>query len=85
MLPELMILGFISLLLTIGKETISDICIPSKVARTWHPCNEDKPDDSFYDPCLKKVYIYVNFYMHIRVVAHLFTSLCRINPTTTYL
>ncbi|KAI3761783.1 hypothetical protein L1987_52205 [Smallanthus sonchifolius] len=51
---ELMLLGFISLLLTVGQEPISDICIPSKVARTWHPCNDDSPDDKFYDPCLKK-------------------------------
>lgn len=51
---ELMILGFISLLLTVAQGPISDICIPSKVARTWHPCNIDKRDDEYYDPCLKK-------------------------------
>ncbi|KAI3751469.1 hypothetical protein L2E82_22556 [Cichorium intybus] len=51
---ELMILGFISLLLTVGQGPISDICIPSKVARTWHPCTTDRPDDYYYDPCLKK-------------------------------
>ncbi|KAL4556674.1 hypothetical protein LXL04_034830 [Taraxacum kok-saghyz] len=51
---ELMILGFISLLLTVGQGPISDICIPSKVARTWHPCKSDKADDYYYDPCLKK-------------------------------
>lgn len=51
---ELMILGFISLLLTVGQGPISDICIPSKVARTWHPCNNKKADNEYYDPCLKK-------------------------------
>ncbi|KAI3508667.1 hypothetical protein L1887_23676 [Cichorium endivia] len=51
---ELMILGFISLLLTVGQGPISDICIPSKVARTWHPCKRNKADDYYYDPCLKK-------------------------------
>ncbi|KAK9070496.1 hypothetical protein SSX86_010898 [Deinandra increscens subsp. villosa] len=51
---ELMILGFISLLLTVGQQPISEICIPRKVARTWHPCNDDSADEDFYDPCLKK-------------------------------
>ncbi|XP_052623392.1 MLO-like protein 12 isoform X2 [Lactuca sativa] len=51
---ELMILGFISLLLTVGQGPISDICIPSRVARTWHPCNRKTSDDDYYDPCLKK-------------------------------
>ncbi|XP_019465268.1 PREDICTED: MLO-like protein 6 [Lupinus angustifolius] len=40
---ELMLLGFISLLLTIGQSLISKICISEKVARTWHPCS-DKED-----------------------------------------
>ncbi|KAK3222034.1 hypothetical protein Dsin_009059 [Dipteronia sinensis] len=35
---ELMVLGFISLLLTIGQSYISKICIPSKVANTMLPC-----------------------------------------------
>ncbi|KAJ0453295.1 hypothetical protein HanHA300_Chr15g0588771 [Helianthus annuus] len=51
---ELMLLGFISLLLTVGQEPIASICISSKVARTWHPCNDDSADTDFYDPCLKK-------------------------------
>ncbi|XP_076900576.1 MLO-like protein 12 [Bidens hawaiensis] len=51
---ELMLLGFISLLLTVGQEPISKICISSEVARTWHPCNDDSKDTDFYDPCLKK-------------------------------
>ncbi|XVE59800.1 hypothetical protein DITRI_Ditri05aG0075900 [Diplodiscus trichospermus] len=37
---ELMLLGFISLLLTVGQGSISDICISNKVGATWHPCNK---------------------------------------------
>ncbi|KAK4355446.1 hypothetical protein RND71_024417 [Anisodus tanguticus] len=35
---ELMVLGFISLLLTFGQNYIADICIPEKVADTMLPC-----------------------------------------------
>ncbi|KAK9127287.1 hypothetical protein Syun_016084 [Stephania yunnanensis] len=34
---ELMLLGFISLLLTVGQGPISRMCIPENVADTWHP------------------------------------------------
>ncbi|XP_068636336.1 MLO-like protein 6 isoform X1 [Aristolochia californica] len=33
-----MLLGFISLLLTVAQGQISKICIPERVANTWHPC-----------------------------------------------
>ncbi|KAH8501705.1 hypothetical protein H0E87_016476 [Populus deltoides] len=36
---ELMLMGFISLFLTILQGPISDICIPKSVAATWHPCD----------------------------------------------
>ncbi|XP_061354946.1 MLO-like protein 6 [Gastrolobium bilobum] len=39
---ELMLLGFISLLLTVGQGPISRICISEKVAGTWHPCRIKK-------------------------------------------
>ncbi|KAK7261383.1 hypothetical protein RIF29_27692 [Crotalaria pallida] len=42
---ELMLLGFISLLLTVGQGPISRICISEKVAGTWHPCSSNKNDD----------------------------------------
>ncbi|XP_027345185.1 MLO-like protein 6 isoform X1 [Abrus precatorius] len=42
---ELMLLGFISLLLTVGQAPISRICISEKVAGTWHPCS-DKEENS---------------------------------------
>ncbi|KAF5742530.1 MLO-like protein 6 [Tripterygium wilfordii] len=35
---ELMLMGFISLLLTIGQEPISQICISKSIGATWHPC-----------------------------------------------
>uniref|UniRef100_A0A6N2MBT4 MLO-like protein n=2 Tax=Salix viminalis TaxID=40686 RepID=A0A6N2MBT4_SALVM len=50
---ELMLMGFISLLLTILQGPISDICIPENIAATWHPCSKNqekqkvaKADDS---------------------------------------
>ncbi|KAJ0256778.1 MLO-like protein 2 [Hirschfeldia incana] len=36
---ELMLMGFISLLLTIGQTPISNICISQSVASTMHPCS----------------------------------------------
>ncbi|KAJ6357903.1 hypothetical protein OIU78_005687 [Salix suchowensis] len=39
---ELMLMGFISLLLTILQGPISDICIPENIAATWHPCSANK-------------------------------------------
>ncbi|KAK4252976.1 hypothetical protein QN277_010820 [Acacia crassicarpa] len=39
---ELMLLGFISLLLTVLQQPISNICISEKVAATWHPCEVPK-------------------------------------------
>ncbi|XP_019199042.1 PREDICTED: MLO-like protein 6 [Ipomoea nil] len=37
---ELMLLGFISLLLTVLQEPISNICIPASVGDSWHPCKK---------------------------------------------
>ncbi|KAF6134641.1 hypothetical protein GIB67_002042 [Kingdonia uniflora] len=37
---ELMLLGFISLLLTVAQTPISNICIPESVANSWHPCSK---------------------------------------------
>ncbi|XP_062082032.1 MLO-like protein 6 [Humulus lupulus] len=41
---ELMLLGFISLLLTVGQGPISNICISKKVGATWHPCNQEQEE-----------------------------------------
>lgn len=35
---ELMVLGFISLLLTFGQNYIAEVCIPKKYANTMLPC-----------------------------------------------
>jgi mlo protein len=36
---ELMLLGFISLLLVVLQTPVSEICIPRNIAATWHPCS----------------------------------------------
>ncbi|KAL2328641.1 hypothetical protein Fmac_022068 [Flemingia macrophylla] len=41
---ELMLLGFLSLLLTVGQGLISRICISEEVAGTWHPCSKEDED-----------------------------------------
>ncbi|KAH6804010.1 Seven transmembrane MLO family protein [Perilla frutescens var. frutescens] len=52
---ELMLLGFISLLLTILQDPLSNICVPRKVGHSWHPCQyTDSNAGKYYDPCLKK-------------------------------
>ncbi|KAK6926814.1 Mlo-related protein [Dillenia turbinata] len=43
---ELMLLGFISLLLTVGQGLITSICIPESAAATWHPCNKKQESNS---------------------------------------
>lgn len=37
-----MLLGFISLLLTVGEGSITSICVSEKVGSTWHPCHDDQ-------------------------------------------
>ncbi|RDY06645.1 MLO-like protein 12, partial [Mucuna pruriens] len=39
---ELMLLGFLSLLLTVLQDPISKICVTEKVGSTWHPCASPK-------------------------------------------
>ncbi|PNX82794.1 MLO-like protein 6-like [Trifolium pratense] len=46
---ELMLLGFISLLLTVGEGLISKICISEKVAATWHPCNNNVDEEEDHE------------------------------------
>lgn len=41
---ELMLLGFISLLLTIGQGPISSICVPAKVATIMLPCSKNNKE-----------------------------------------
>ncbi|KAL4302526.1 hypothetical protein GQ457_10G004660 [Hibiscus cannabinus] len=44
---ELMLLGFISLLLTVGQSSISNICISEEIAATWHPCSKKEDEKLF--------------------------------------
>lgn len=39
---ELMLLGFISLLLVVLQTPVSGICIPTNIHATWHPCNSQQ-------------------------------------------
>lgn len=39
-----MLLGFISLLLTVGQGPISDMCISRKIGSTWHPCSKEEEE-----------------------------------------
>ncbi|XP_057979553.1 MLO-like protein 12 [Malania oleifera] len=43
---ELMLLGFISLLLTVLQGEISKICIPKSAGDTWHPCDKKAAEES---------------------------------------
>nr|XP_011460878.1 PREDICTED: MLO-like protein 1 isoform X2 [Fragaria vesca subsp. vesca] len=40
---ELMLLGFISLLLTVFQDSIEKFCISKKLASHWLPCKEEEP------------------------------------------
>ncbi|XP_039051410.1 MLO-like protein 6 [Hibiscus syriacus] len=42
---ELMLLGFISLLLTVGSGTITGICISERLGSTWHPCPTNREEN----------------------------------------
>ncbi|KAM0938816.1 hypothetical protein DsansV1_C22g0172061 [Dioscorea sansibarensis] len=58
---ELMLMGFISLLLTVGQGPISKICVPKSVGNSWHPCSKDEEssitdfEDVSSDKCASKV------------------------------
>ncbi|CAL1404747.1 unnamed protein product [Linum trigynum] len=43
---ELMLLGFISLLLTVFQNRINSICIPKHLAEEWLPCNKEDESES---------------------------------------
>lgn len=44
---ELMLLGFISLLLTVGTSYVAKICVPKDLGHKWLPC--DKSSDDGHD------------------------------------
>lgn len=43
-LSELMLLGFISLLLTVGTSYVAKICIPERFGNKWLPCDSGDYD-----------------------------------------
>ncbi|KAL6578251.1 hypothetical protein OROMI_010579 [Orobanche minor] len=60
---ELMILGFISLILTFGQNYITRICIPERYANTMLPCNLKRPhlnEVSHYQNDLKRLILHGN-------------------------
>lgn len=44
-----MLLGFISLLLTVGQSLITNICISKEVGATWHPCSKKQEEKKYSD------------------------------------
>lgn len=48
-----MLLGFISLLLTVGQGQIAKICVSEAVANSWHPC--DKKHEKSKDGVEKEI------------------------------
>ncbi|CAK9183240.1 unnamed protein product, partial [Ilex paraguariensis] len=44
---ELMLLGFVSLLLTVGQGPISEFCIPKSVGNSWHSCDKKQEDTKY--------------------------------------
>ncbi|XP_058215936.1 MLO-like protein 6 [Rhododendron vialii] len=46
---ELMLVGFISLLLTVGQGTISEICVSEAIGATWHPCDSKQESTKYGD------------------------------------
>lgn len=46
---ELMLLGFISLLLTVGQNLIAEICVTTSVGNSWAPCSKTKSSADYYD------------------------------------
>ncbi|KAM7504455.1 hypothetical protein LguiB_003359 [Lonicera macranthoides] len=53
---ELMLLGFISLLLTVTQDYVSKICVPKSIGNSWHPCDDSKyaKDPNYADLCEPK-------------------------------
>ncbi|KAG5404505.1 hypothetical protein IGI04_010624 [Brassica rapa subsp. trilocularis] len=44
---QLMLLGFISLLLVVLQTPVSQICIPERIAATWHPCSSHQESTKY--------------------------------------
>ncbi|KAK4578863.1 hypothetical protein RGQ29_028796 [Quercus rubra] len=70
---ELMILGFISLLLIVFQAPITDICIPKSVGATWHPCKkrykESKEERDSQDKGRKLLQLWDSGFVSRRILA----------------
>lgn len=67
LVAELMLMGFISLLLTLGQTTISKICIPEGIAYSMLPCRKEESTATGSDHCSKQVNrkLYHSLIVHI--------------------
>ena len=61
-----MLMGVISLLLTVGQNPISKICIPKEMAYTMLPCKKEVSAASGGDNCSKQV----NTALHPGLILH---------------
>lgn len=52
---DLMLLGFISLLLTVSEKQIANICIPEGVAESFLPCQSLTSDEEEESKCQEQV------------------------------
>ncbi|KAL4387221.1 hypothetical protein GQ457_09G002740 [Hibiscus cannabinus] len=51
---ELMLLGFVSLLLTVSEKSIANICIPKNVGETFRPCSDPSNEGEEEAKCLEQ-------------------------------
>ncbi|XP_038889732.1 MLO-like protein 11 isoform X1 [Benincasa hispida] len=78
MKEELMLLGFISLLLTATSSSIANICIPSKFYNTpFTPCTKAEADEQEDDSSSEERKLYTN-----SVLPHLFRRMLNVNKKT---
>ncbi|KAL0540783.1 hypothetical protein IC582_020797 [Cucumis melo] len=78
MKEELMLLGFISLLLTATSSSISNICIPSKFYNTpFTPCTKAEADEHEDDSSSEERKLYT-----ASVLPHLFRRMLNVNKKT---
>ncbi|XP_047955237.1 MLO-like protein 12 isoform X1 [Salvia hispanica] len=83
---ELMLLGLMSLLLSILQQYLSELCVPYNVGHSWHPCKE-KSGKQYQDPCPKDKVQLVSAYginqLHIFIfalaVSHIICSVTTLN------
>ena len=77
---ELMLLGFISLLLTATSSTIANICIPSKFYdSTFAPCTRSEIDEELEDDSSKerKLLVASSFHLFRRMLNGMNRNTCK--------